>query len=97
MATDPESVQEITLYKSLSLFLADPGEVQDPIGHVRSRLKKYIEVLAARLEENPEKWGIYVERHRGAGIRMIVQDEAGKEVDLDKLPADVKDLDTWLT
>lgn len=90
------AAEEMTLYKALSLYLASPGEDERPLDVARARLRAYVRELAPRLDEDPNKWNVTVERSP-AGVRLIVNDESGTEVDLDRLPANVEELDAWLS
>jgi hypothetical protein len=59
----------------------------NPLGAVRERLKAAVEVLALRQRTSPRGWDVYVERHI-SGVRFIVHDPTGREVDLQKVPAE---------
>lgn len=93
---DPSSTAKASnLYELLSAIAADP-EQENPIEAIRSTLKKFAEVLAPLLDEDPREWTVYVERHI-AGIRFILRDTSSREVNLQALPADAKDLEEWLS
>jgi hypothetical protein len=66
--------------------LLSDKEIEDPLGAVRKRLRAAAEVLARRQGSRPQAWDVYVERHV-VGVRFVLHDPAGREVDLQLVPA----------
>lgn len=79
-----------TLYAWCARTIAS-RDLEDPMLEVRSRLRLVAALLAKRRGENPKAWDVYVERHI-AGVRFILRDATGREVDLEQLPADPREL-----
>lgn len=66
--------------------LAVDKTVEDPLDAIRQKLILAMYLLAPRRGEDPRAWSVYVERHI-VGVRFILRDAAGREVDLQAIPA----------
>ena len=66
--------------------LAVDKTVDDPLDAIRKKLILAMYLLAPRRGEDPRAWSVYVERHI-VGVRFILRDAAGREVDLQAIPA----------
>lgn len=69
--------------------IAGDVAVEDPLSEIRTRLTAVGKVLALAQNEDPRTWSVYAEHHRVGGVRFMLRDAAGREVDLQRLPADV--------
>jgi hypothetical protein len=72
-----------------------PEESRDDIfARVRVKLMLFGVVLAVKLKQNPKEWSAYCERHL-AGVRFMLRDAGGREVDLQRIPGTLEELATW--
>lgn len=74
---------------ALSLYdecaaLAVARDAEDPLSSVRAKLRCAGDLLAPLRNEDPRAWSVYVERHV-VGLRFILRDAAGCEVDLQRV------------
>jgi hypothetical protein len=53
-------------------------------------------VLAIQRKEDPHQWSAYAEKHI-AGVRFMLRDAAGREVDLQTIPATAEELASCLS
>jgi hypothetical protein len=67
-------------------------DLDDPLSAIRAKLKLFALLLAVKRGENPRAWSVYVERHI-VGVRFMLRDARGHEVDLQQVPADPKELE----
>lgn len=63
----------------------------DPLEAVRAKLTAAGNALALQRDEDPFEWSVYVERHI-AGVRFMLRDAHGREVDLQKVPGTMEEL-----
>lgn len=77
-----------TLYDWVCTVIAVTKDVDASLVMIRARLQAVAVVLATQRGENPANWSVYVERHI-VGVRAIVRDAQGNEVDLQRLPAEL--------
>lgn len=66
----------------------------DPLVRVRGYLIDLAVVLAPKYGQNPDAWSAYAEKHL-AGVRFMLRDATGREIDLQKIPGSPEDLSTW--
>ena len=87
--------QPTNLYEKLAMMAGDPTQ-DHPVEAIRKELLEYAKLLAPVVDEDPAEWSVYVEKHI-AGIRFILRDTAAKEINLQRLPVDPKELVEWLS
>jgi hypothetical protein len=71
-----------------------PDAPQDTFARVRTKLVMFGTVMAVKLNQDPRQWSAYCERHL-AGVRFMLRDANGREVDLQRIPGTLEELATW--
>jgi len=68
----------------------------DPLDRIRTTLTLFGVVIAKKKREPWKQWSVYVERHmRNVGVRFMLRDAKGREVDLQKIPGTLEELAQW--
>ena len=88
-----------TLWDACLRILEAPPSPEDDradvLARVRARLMAAGVVLAIQRKEDPHQWSAYAEKHL-AGVRFMLRDASGREVDLQTIPGTAEELATWL-
>lgn len=73
----------------------DRGSELDALLKIRRLLDMFGQLVALKMKQDPKGWSSYAERHPHVGIRFMLRDANGREIDLQTIPGTFEELSEW--